>query len=127
MENLEMNTMPSNEMVRPEEKIDVNAACVNIISRVLSMENNRFTETSYIIEELQHLYDKAPREDVAELIEAIKNTSSVPCLNAVEEYQSWVSYFLGINKESETKPEDQEAQETNNSEETETQGTTEDE
>lgn len=127
MESLEMNTMPSNEMVRPEEKIDVNAACVNIISRVLSMENNRFTETSYIIEELQHLYDKAPREDVAELIEAIKKTSSVPCLKAVEEYQSWVSYFLGINKESEVKSEEQKTQETNNPEELENQGTTENE
>lgn len=127
MENLEMNLASSSEVARPEEKIDVNAACVNIISRVLSMENNRFTETSYIIEELQHLYDKAPREDVAELIEAIKKTSSVPCLKAVEEYQSWVSYFLGINKESESKPEEQKTQEINNSEETENQGTTEDE
>ena len=43
MENLEMNTMPSNEMVRPEEKIDVNAACVNIISRVLSIEDLIFS------------------------------------------------------------------------------------
>lgn len=90
---------PAAETVQAETKTDcdINRTCAEIMNSFMAIEQDSLNRQNELIQRLQYLYEQSGREDIAEVIQDLKDHIVGDETEHWDVAKGWYEFFAGIN------------------------------